>query len=306
MAITTAPTRAGVRRRRLYRGREARGIAEIVGTLMLILIVVAAAIALAAFIASYQKQLQAEEAQSQQRSLESLKILSITPVLNVTMPDQWASFSFVLASEYINPSGILSISVNGQPLHFFWVRDLSAPGGGSTMYDSTNSTDTLTLTAREEVVVTVNLTASDPYFSMFDSSFALTTTDYVQLSVYTALQNTFTTVFLPPTAIAFVTTLTSYTTGGPIQLPVLDGTDSFQPGANGTIVDWSWSVTESTSSLSNSAGCTLGPLQGSEYELQGASTSDPHFYNATLTVTGTDGLDGETTLPFTSYIEACP
>jgi len=264
---------------------------------MLILIVVAAAIALAAFVASYQKQLQAEEAQSQQRSLESLKILTVTPTLNTSNTKQVSSLAFVLASEYINPSQIDSISLNGYPLKDYWALNLSNPSGTPTIFSSSVP---LLLAPRQEVIISVNLSDSaSTWFSLYDTSFVLTTSDYIQLSVYTALQNTFTQVFIPPTAIAFVTTLTSYTSSGPIQIPILDGTGSFQPGANSTIVEWEWAVSNVTVPVSPSF---LGDFYGAEWELPGTASMSISDFNATLIVTSSDGLESQTNVSFSSYI----
>lgn len=252
--MTDALARFPVRRRwRLYSGRKARGIAEIVGTLMLILIVIAAAVALAAFVASYQKQLQAEQNQANQQKLEDLKILSITPVLNASNSSRWSSFSFVLASEYINPSIIDSISLNGQPLQAYWVVDLSNPTATPVAYSS-NTTDLLTLAPRQQVVVEVNLTIAPggAFDSIYNPSFVLTTTDYIEVSVYTQLQNTFTEVFVPPTAVAVVSSLSTFSGGYYQTIPILDGSNSFATD-NGTVVGWNWNVTNSTELPSTSA-----------------------------------------------------
>jgi flagellin-like protein len=56
-----------VHRRRL----GSRGLSEIVGTLMLVLIVVSAATVFAYYVASYEQQLIAEQSLNHQRSLES-------------------------------------------------------------------------------------------------------------------------------------------------------------------------------------------------------------------------------------------
>ena len=262
---------------------------------MLILIVVAAAIALAAFVASYEKQVLAEESQSQQRSLESLKILSITPNLNVSgFPDQIGGFTFVLASEYINPSQVSSISLNGQPLKLYWALDIDELDQNPTAH---NGTTPLILGAREEVVVTVCLVPNGTNyagFSLFDDSFSLTTSDYIELSLYTELQNTFTQVFIPPTAIAVITSFTSYSSGGPVQLAVLDGTDSFQPGANGTIVSWTWEVTGPV--LMTGVPPPPVAYSGSEVEFPQDSTDGTYFAN--LTVTNTNQLAGEASVEF--------
>ena len=225
---------------------------------MLIVIVVAAAVALAAFVASYQKQLQSEEAQSQQRSLESLKILSISPVLDPTNSSLWDNFTFVLASEYVNPSIVDAISLNGQPLKVYWVSNLTSPIGPPIAYSGSVP---FTLAPRQEVVVAVNLTAPGgdyTWYSVYDDSFLLTTTDYIELSVYTALQNTFTQVFVPPTAIAVVSSLTTLSGGVYVTAPILDGSNSFQPG-NGTVVAWNWDVTNTTSLLNSSSPTISNP-----------------------------------------------
>ena len=115
---------------------------------------VAASIALAAFVASYQKQLQAQQAAAQQRSLESLKVLNLAEVHPLPNSTALANFSFLLASEFVNPSTISSFSVNGNPLRFFAVTPL-APNAGPTNC-SYNSTTPLVLAPFEEVEITVN------------------------------------------------------------------------------------------------------------------------------------------------------
>ena len=294
--------RACVRRRWHLAGRRARGLAEIVGTLMLIVIVVAAAVALAAFVASYQKQLQAEESQSQQRGLESIKILSVTPTQNLSDPTTFGNLSFVLASEYINPSVVESISLNGQPLKVYWALDISNLSGAPSVHGGSIP---LNLSPREEVVITVNLTAGPmrdyTWFSAYDDNFVLTTSDYIELSVYTALQNTFTQVFIPPAAVAYVTALTSYTASGPIEIPVLDGTSSFQPSGNATIVQWEWTVSNVTKGVIYPN--LVGTFSGAEWEFTGIyDPPNVYAYNATLTVTNSYGLEAKTNLTFSSYI----
>ena len=280
---------------------------------MLILIVVAAAIALAAFVASYEKQVLAEESESQQRSLESLRILSVDPVLEKVNPSLIGNFTFVLASEYINPSQVDSISLNGQPLRTFWALNIADIGGKSTEY---NTSSPLILSAREEVTITVNLTApggSFTFFSLFDDSFVLNTSSYIELSVFTLLQNTFTQVFIPPTAVGFVTDLTSYSGCNPAQIPLLDGTQSFQPGTNASIVQWSWAVVDETGGSDMNTGhyleCSNSTLAwsstpvaciGAEVEL--SSLESGGFSGsivATLTVTDSNQLTGDVSVSFT-------
>lgn len=269
---------------------------------MLILIVVAAAIALAAFVASYEKQVLAEESQSQQRALESLKILSVTPVLSASGSTVISSFSFFLVSEYINPSQVNSMSLNGQPLKAFSVLNVTDVGGTPVQYATPTP---LILTPRDQVIVTVDLNPADTTFSLFDDSFVLTTSDYIEISLYTQLQNTFTQVFIPPTAVGFVTDLISYSSGSPTQVPLLDGTDSFQSGTNASIVQWGWTVEDTTNSTY--FGCTGQPsvaavtCVGAEAELSWLllwPTGSSYSFVATLTVTDSNQLSGEASVPF--------
>src|SRR5690348_9978222 len=112
--------------RRISRSR--RGLSEIVGALMLVLIVVVAATALSAFVASYQKQLQAEQAIHQDRTLESLTILHAAPPLNAT-ETKLAQLQFTVASLSVNPSTITRIEINHQPLQQYNTSRLDLASG---------------------------------------------------------------------------------------------------------------------------------------------------------------------------------
>jgi flagellin-like protein len=241
-----------VLRRERSRARNSRGIAEVVGTLMLILIVVAASIALAAFVASYQKQLQSQQAESQARGLESLKVLNLAQLTPQTGANsaKLANFSFTLASESINPSQISSFAINGNPLRFYAVTPL-LPSAGPTTCNATG-VGPLNLTPFAEVEITVNTNATSAApcgYSFYSPTLSFPTDAFVQIGIFTILQNTFTTVFLPPTAIPLVTTLSEFIGSGAHvgfeNVPVLDGANSFQAG-NGTITSWNWTITNTT------------------------------------------------------------
>jgi len=264
---------------------------------MLVLIVVAASIALAAFIASYQKQLQTQEAASQQRNLESLKVLNIAQVDPESAPDESeiGNFSFVLASEYVNPSTIVSFAVNGNPLRFFSAIPIAPATGPSVCY---NSSTQLVLAPFEEVEVTVNTNSSSVAscgFSFF-SNVTFPLDQLLEVGIFTLLQNTFTTVFLPPTAIPLVSTLAEFTGSGYRNLPVLDGSPSFQSG-NATITSWTWFVTNTSA---HAAAPLAWNASGEELvaPFASVSSSGSYTYNITLTVTNSNGLLGIATVPY--------
>jgi len=259
---------------------------------MLVLIVVAASIALAAFVASYQKQLQAQQAESHARSLESLKVLDIAKVTPKLSPSQLtiASFSFILASESINPSTVSSFSVNGNPLAFYLVQNVSPSGGVPFCY---NDSTLLTLQPFAEVQVSVNtsnvpLTPGTCPFAFFDPTTTVAVNSFLKVSMFTTLQNTFVEVFLPPTAVPLIGTVTQFTGSAFRNVPLLDASQSFQSG-NGTIVSYAWHIVNTT----------LGPPPS--YDASGAKVVAPfvstgfghtYVYNITLTLQNSNGLLG--------------
>jgi flagellin-like protein len=291
-----------VRRRERSWTRDPRGIAEVVGTLMLILIVVAASIALAAFIASYQKQLQAQQAEAQQRSLESLKVLNLAQVNTLPTPNEskLANFSFLLASEFVNPSTISSFSVNGNPLRFYSETPL-APATGPTV--CFNSSTPFVLPSFEEVLIKVN---TDPNslaacgYSFF-STLQFPISGFVQVGIFTILQNTFTTVFLPPTAVALVSSLSEFVGGGSasgfVSVPVLDGSHSFQSG-NASITSWNWSIANTTAG-SSETWTVLGEQLVAPFVSTGYG--NVYTYSVALTVANSDGLLAVSMIAYTYH-----
>lgn len=256
--------------------RSDRGLSEIVGTLMLVVIVVTAATLLAAFVASYQKQLQTEEAFSHNQSLESLKVLGLITSLNAA-GTSFRNINFTLASEYINPSTILSISINNVPLRSFWWEDLA-----NRSWQETVLGQTLTLAPQQEIYVSTNTSSLNDSFL----SAPPLPDQYLKFDVDTVLQNDFSRVFLPPVALAVVSNMTlSVSTS----VTLLDASESFQPGGNATIVQWNWSVTSFAS-----PGKPLYYL-GEKVEVSPVFVTGKQYW-VNLTVTNSDGLLGATDL----------
>jgi flagellin-like protein len=273
-----------------------RGIAEVVGTLMLVLIVVAASIALAAFVASYQKQLQAQQAEAHQRNLESLKVLDVTGVTPQPSPNQLmlGSFSFVLASEFVNPSTVASISVNGNPLAHFLVQNVSPSGGVPFCYDDSTQ---FILPSFQQVEVTVNLLSSGTCPNgFFSPTTTLLVNSYLQIDLITILQNTFTTVFLPPTAIPLIGTVSEFIGAQFRNVPVLDGSTSFQQG-NGTIVSWTWSVVNTTGGLSPPPQTYSGEKLIAPFA--STQTGQTFTFTIALSVQNSNGLIGSSSINYT-------
>jgi flagellin-like protein len=261
--------------------RSSRALSEIVGSLMLVLIVVVAATALAVFVQSYQKNLQAEQALAQAKSLESLKVLRVAPTLNgSSLPGAttWQTLNFTVASLYVNPAIITELTLDGNPVRNFtaWHLDL---GTGNWTEDVVGGGGQLTLFPREQAYIQLD-TQGAPETSFYNPAYQVATSASINLQLLTSYQNVFTGLFIPPTAVPLVQTLQTWDamTSSYVQVPLLDGSNSFQTG-NLTIDNWTWSITP-------------GPitLWG---EKQVASTlNSVTTYTIRLTVTNTEGLQG--------------
>jgi flagellin-like protein len=273
---------------------NSRGLSEIVGTLMLVLIVVGAAVALAAFIASYQKQLQAEEQVTHNRNLEDLRVLSLTPSFNKVDPSNLANLTFSAGSLDIQNTTIDEISVNGEPVKTYDYWWLNPTNGMSDLTPSQVPPGfSLNVAPEEQIFVELNLTqgASNPTpgstFSMYQPNFALSVTSFVKIELYTGLDNDFVQSFIPPTAIAVVTSIQSWTGTTYATVPVLDGSQSFQTG-NETLTAWTWTVSvDNTSAIPQVQTTTY---LGEKVALPGVYP--PNAYFANLTVTNSAGLIG--------------
>jgi flagellin-like protein len=259
------------------------GLSEIVGALMLVLIVVVAATAFSAFVATYQKQAQAEQAIQQDRNLEKLSVLNADPQLSRNGA-QLNNFVFVLASLSVNPSVVTEIAINHFPLLQYNTTRLNLTTG-TIQSGAVGAGGELFLGPRDQVTINVSLNASETSSYSLYSTYVLTTADAVQVDLFTGLENDFTRVYIPPTAIAIVTQLQTLSNGSYIPLPVLDGTNSFQPGTNESIVSWAWTLTP-------------GNLTATGERVVEGGLAANTLYTITLRVTNSDGLVGSATITY--------
>lgn len=280
------------------RGR--RGLSEIVGALMLVLIVVSAATVFAVFVASYQKQLQAEEAIQQDRNLEDIRVLSVASTLNWTAVNVFAdpttllNLNFSIASLGINPSTITGVSVDNQAVANYTVLQLNLTTN-QKQYDTVAAGGIFTIYPRDDFALILDVSQGSTSNSFYDQDFGVFATSYVTISLFTSYGNDFTATFLPPTALAEVDQISVYCGGctppSYQDEPVLDGTQSFQ-GGNGTLVSWAWSV-------SYASGCASTPnpaLYAGEKAIPTLSCATT--YTIVLTVQNSYGLVGTSTTTY--------
>lgn len=270
--------------------RSGRGISEIVGALMLVLIVVVAATSLAVFVAQYQKQLQAQQALTHNRQLENLGILHVTPFVPAGA-SAWVSLNITVSSLDVNPSVVDEITINDQPVKQYTVWELNL-GTGNFSSQVVPGGGTLNLSGTEQVNVNVSFNQSSPSFSFYSPTFAIPLTSYLKIDLLTGLQNDFTRAFIPPTAVAVIDPLVTFNGTAYNTVPVLDGSSSFQAG-NSSIIGWSWFVVPI-------GGAGAFPLFGEKVVLNASVPPPLVTYNITLTVTDTDGLVGQAVTSYTT------
>ncbi|HTW39975.1 MAG TPA: archaellin/type IV pilin N-terminal domain-containing protein [Thermoplasmata archaeon] len=296
--------------------RNDRGLAEIVGTLMLVLIVVAAVVTFGAFVASYEQQEIAQQAYQHEKALESLRVVSISPGGRlIAAGDRYPSINITVASTDPNPTTITGIVLNGYAVteDYFQFPGQSTWQLGGLVNGASN------ITLATDGAATINVTFPGSFGSTF---FNLTANSYIDVSFYTVYDNDFVFTFIPPVPVINVDTVPLGQSGG--YTNALDGVSSFQPGGNATIVSWAWSGSLVITNCTTTGGvstCTpspslslstsflpTNPTIGAEVQtiiaLSGnpfAYTTAPNYVNYTidLTVTNSDGLEGTGSVVYT-------
>jgi flagellin-like protein len=266
------------------RGARSRGLAEIVGTLMLVLIVVAAATAFSFFVATYQQQLQSQENASHQRALEVVHVLSVQTAAVGLGNDTFAGLSFTISSGDVNPIQLTDLVVNGNVAWSYnatWESNGSRTTVGVLAGDASTWLDVPSL---GQVLISLDLNPKSPLLSFPSWTLIPTSGSYLTLYLQTQRGSGFTFVYVPPTALAVLTFVQTWNGATLVENPVLDGTHSFQEGANATIVAWDWSISGPTFTTSPWS------TSGAQVELSNLTAGDAYYAN--LTVYNSIGLFG--------------
>lgn len=283
---------------------------------MLVVIVVAAATAFSFFVASYQKQLQAQETLAHNRALENVKVLDVAVVPCLDYPkkcndstapnDSFANVSFLVASLDVNKIAISGLFLNGGGVVNFTAvypngtavdpcyNQSQHEPGPANLTTGLVPCGPIPLPSYSSVRLFLNLDENQSGAFAFGGSDArlLPTSDMV-LKVLTQLANVFTETFAPPSAVASI----FFVSSGGASVPVFDGLNSYQPPTsdNASIIGYAWNLTDLSTSPSSIAHCPteIGP----EIECEGLTPGSN--YSVTLVVTNTDGLVGTTSISYT-------
>jgi flagellin-like protein len=279
-----------------FRG-DRRGLAEIVGTLMLVLIVVAAATAFSYFVAAEEQTNLAEQTALHDKNLENVTIQSVmdNPPLPLGCVGVACTFAgslvLVVASSDIYATNVTDIAVGGDPATTFcqtpndtMAVNCAVPGNVQT-FAAAGGNAWLNLTPFTVTAVTLSYTSF--YLQPFVFSM-----NSVQVQMGTLRGNTFVETLFPPVPEIGLDFLTGF--------PILDGSQSYQPhtgsSPSAAIVQWVWTV------VSKDPNYPAGVFYyGQEAQLPYPFITSPATqYTITLNVTNTIGLSGTASEVYTT------
>ena len=272
--------------------RDTTGVSVIIGSLLLVVIVVAAASAFALFTSQKQGEVQQAELLKTRRSLEDIKILTVTPTNNSTMPDNWTILNFTIASIYPQESTLIGFSLNDYQVFLCNITqyNISMHSTSIRQYNMTDFTyrvfnsnrtwgswmnGAITLQGREQIALSINMSED-----IFNSP-SFPKTDIVKLEIITQYGNSFSRTFIPPDAIIKID-VESLPDG--TSYYILDGSDS-DHATDSYLVKWIWTIDNGT----------YPPfLYGRKAQVNPAFVANTD-YTITLTVIDNYGMQGKST-----------
>jgi hypothetical protein len=253
--------------------KDKTAVSEVSGALMLTLIVVIAASSFAVYVAEKQKVEQDNQELQDQRKQESLSIVSITPLLNITT-NVIDNVTFLFSSNHVIDSKITRIAINDFVVKHYNITTDSP-------YIPKTYEDSLIIESRDSIRITVNYSDCIPKLGI-DQNRAIT------ISLDTELNNIFQKSFMPPTSLIAITTesLWNSTLRNFSDFIILDGSASSQIGG-GYVTSWQWNITHwnSTSNIETPYPDLTGQKVRFEFP-------EPGQYNITLTVQNNYGMKG--------------
>lgn len=269
-------------------------MAEIVGTLMLVLIVVAAATAFAFFVSTYEQTQLNEDTALHFKNLENVTIQSISQVTSCGPGTPPCGLTVILSSSDIYATNLTDIAVAGDPAVSFCQTPASGPATYCSLSNNTSAhyqrfyadggMGYVNLTSFTVTAVTINYTGG----FLLPFSFPVST---VQIQMGSARGNEFVMNLYPPVAEFGIDFITNY--------PVLDGAQSYQPTSTSSpttnINQWVWTVF----CVNDTNYSPAKTYYGQQAQLPYLFLAD-HTYTITLTVSDTLGLQGTASGTYTA------
>lgn len=267
---------------------NARGLAEIVGTLMLVLIVVAAVTAFSFYVATVEQTDLNERTQLHYKNLENVTVQGVVfgTVTVGTLSNN--TITLDLSSTDIYATYVTDVEINGNPATSYCLQSGTSLG----CYNfPINGGFTLNLSQFSVIPVTFFTGGTAGGSTSFYLPWTAPGPSGMLINIGTTRGNEFQDTLFPPVPKIGIQFVDNY--------PILDGTGSYQPHegtfVNATIDSWTWTVTDPA----NPTDPDIGTYNG-----QQAQMPDPFIsgaaYTITLTCTNTLGLSATTTESYTA------
>lgn len=214
---------------------DMKGVSEVVGALILILVVVTAGTALAIFVSERQEKIQEQERLNDRRELEEMTVISIVPDY---ASSDLNTLEFIVSSLHTENSFVSKINVNDAA-----IRQCYRFNESSELYDIPVSfLGSVKFTSLQQIKFRVSLNPA--HFNFFNSPPTIAESDFIKIDVFTELANQFSRTFMPPASLIFIDVQSQYdpSIAGYSDMVILDGSLSDQPSEDAYIISWEWKI----------------------------------------------------------------
>jgi len=196
---------------------------------MLTLIVVVAAGSFAVFVSQKQEAAQQQQLYDQHKQQEALAIMGLNP--NRTSNGNFDQLNFTLASNHNLDSRIVKVTVNNHVLREFWVWGADQP------LEKLNWSSKFIISSHQQL--NINITPDD----FFENGITIDAGGFVEIAISTDFQNTFSRLFMPPSALLRLNTESQWdpAISNFKDFLILDGSGSTAQGES-FIVSYQWNI----------------------------------------------------------------
>lgn len=251
--------------------KDESGLSVVVGTLLLIIVVVASVSAIALMVSQAQKKEMERNSLRAAIESENLKITSLALKTDNVSDVYWSTIKINVVNLNTEEARIVGININDRNAENFtdgireynFQNQFPVPGG-----------------AGRQIILNLSSNSSSnstsPLNISFTSPLNISRKDHIRVILFTSLANNFERVFLPPVPIIKVSVESEVIANISQEVLTLDGSDSFD--REGTIINYEWQSDN------------FAPGSGQKYR----TNIFTRPFNVTLSVRDSNGMQGST------------
>ena len=217
-----------MRRTSLAPHRKRKGVSEVLGALLLIVVVVAAVASLSVFLSQAQTNAEAREALLTSVKNENLQISNVQFALGTNSTQVWNTTTISIRNLNTAQSGLYQIQVNG-----IWLTHWQEVG---LSYRALSPV----VIGKSDAIAIVIPARATLNFNLSVYHINITRNDSVKITLMSAAGNFFTTEYLPPTAIVTSNTMAENYQAVTRDIVSFDGSQSYS--VNSSIQGYSWKI----------------------------------------------------------------